>query len=174
MANAGAKKRKEENEKHVRMLRVIILSANGVYILVRVILFYSSFRWPLLFWLLATSTAYYFCYSQIAVMAQPTYDERGELIDGGYNLAMGGLTGYYHDVIYLSAFTQVASIVSGYFWYLYLLIPAYAVWKLWQLVLYPYIFESSPEAVEDARAKKKREKQERQAARQSRLQAGRR
>ena len=40
-----------------------------------------------------TSTAYKLCYDQIRGMALPSYDENGELIDGGYDLNMGGLNG---------------------------------------------------------------------------------
>lgn len=98
-------------------------------------------------------------------MAKPTYDGNGELIDGGFNMNEGGLCGYIHDILYITAFVQLTSIMSDKFWFVYLVIPVFAFYKLWQLVLYPFFFQSSPEGMEDEKAKRKREKMEKKAGR---------
>ncbi|KAI5066935.1 hypothetical protein GOP47_0017463 [Adiantum capillus-veneris] len=105
-------------------------------------------------------------YDQLAKMAKASYDESGELIDGGFDMSGGGLASYLHDVLYITMFVQLSSILSDKFWFVYLVIPAFAFYKLWQLVLYPYIFQSSSEDdTEDAKARKKREKMEKKAGR---------
>lgn len=166
MANQGAKKRKEENERHMKMLLRIILGSNAFFILIRLCFQFSSFGWRMWVALALTSTAYKLCYDQIRGMALPSYDENGELIDGGYDLSMGGLNGYLHDIIYLTAIIQLLSPLTNWAWVLYLLIPGFGLYKLWELVLYPYFTQTAPqEEVEDEKTKKKREKAEKKAAR---------
>ncbi|CAI5518055.1 unnamed protein product [Closterium sp. Naga37s-1] len=173
MANKGAKKRKEENEKHMNRLQKLIVTVNAIYILVRLSLFFASFTWRHWIGLVITTFAYKTCFDQIASLAEATYDETGQLIDGGSDLNMGGLCGYLHDIIYITAFVQIASILSDWFWLIYLIIPAFALWKLWELVLYPYFFQKVEPGEEDPRDKKKREKMERKADRAARLSKGR-
>ena len=60
-----------------------------MYILLRMVLYWSSFG--ILHWIgfVLTSVGYYFCHSAISSLATPTYDEQTkELIDGGADLNM--------------------------------------------------------------------------------------
>ena len=52
----------------------------------------------------------------------PTYGERGELIDGGADLTLGGITAAYFDAIYIAAFVQVTAVLSGKFWLVLLVV----------------------------------------------------
>ncbi|KAK3414860.1 hypothetical protein EUGRSUZ_H00166 [Eucalyptus grandis] len=115
MANQGAKKRKEENARHMARLRHLIIACNVIYILLRMLIFHSSFTWKHWVGLLVTSASYAVPYLQLAKMAQPTYAADGELLDGGFNMSTGGVCGYLHDVIFITSFVQVASIISGKF-----------------------------------------------------------
>jgi hypothetical protein len=65
--------------------------SQGIYILIRLIVFYSSFTWKHWIGLLISSGAYKFTYDQISGMAKPAYDDSGELIDGGSDMKAGGL-----------------------------------------------------------------------------------
>lgn len=56
--------------------------------------------------------------------AEPIYGQNGELIDGGADLDLGGLCTYYHDLIYLAAFVQIASIFTSRAWWIFLLVGA--------------------------------------------------
>ena len=56
--------------------------------------------------------------------AEPTYGPSGELVDGGADLSMGGMCSYYHDLIYLAAIVQVASIVSDRIWWSFLVVSS--------------------------------------------------
>ncbi|XP_019256118.1 PREDICTED: transmembrane protein 208-like isoform X3 [Nicotiana attenuata] len=122
MANQGAKKRKEENARHMKKLFQIILACNVIYLLVRAGIFYSSFTWKHIIGLLLTSLAYALPYKQLDSMSKPSYGDDGELFDGGYDMSTGGICGYLHDVIYITCFVQLASIISDKFWYTYLVI----------------------------------------------------
>lgn len=163
MANQGAKKRKDENKRHMTTLLRVIIICNAVYILARVLILHSSFTWKHVIGLLVTSAAYAFTYLQLSNMAQPAYDENGDLLDGGFDMSTGGVCGYLHDVIYITSFVQLGSIISDKFWYIYLVIPAFAAYKLFNVS--KGLFQSSPEEPEDEKTRRKREKMERKASR---------
>lgn len=168
MANKGAKKRKEENEKHMAFLRNLILISNGLYVFLRVGARYRSLSWLHGLGFVATSAIYKVLYGQLAGMAKADVDEAtGEILDGGFDMSTGGLCSYMHDVLYITCFVQVASILSDKFWYLFLVIPIFAAYKLWGSILQPYFFP--PKGAEEGplsdKEKKKLEKAERKANR---------
>lgn len=54
--------------------------------------------------------------------AVPRYGAGGELIDGGGDLAMGGVTAYYFDAIYIAVFVQFSTVLSSKFWLVFLVV----------------------------------------------------
>ncbi|KAK1256945.1 hypothetical protein QJS04_geneDACA017235 [Acorus gramineus] len=164
MANQGAKKRKEENKQHMVKLLRLVIAANVIYVLLRILVFNSSVTWKHWVGLLLTSMAYTIPYQQLSKMASPAYSDDGELIDGGFDMSTGGVCGYLHDVIYITSFVQLMSILSDKFWYTYLVIPAFGVYKL-SGILKGFLPQGSEGEVEDEKSRKKREKMERKASR---------
>lgn len=55
--------------------------------------YYSTFTWKHWIGLVVTSLAYYVPYQQLDKMATPSYAEDGELLDGGFDMATGGVCG---------------------------------------------------------------------------------
>ncbi|KAL4284198.1 hypothetical protein GQ457_16G005220 [Hibiscus cannabinus] len=163
MANQCAKKRKEENSRHMANLRRLIIACNVIYVLVRMLIFHSSITWKHWVGLLLTSVAYFFPYQQLAQMAKPSYAD-GELLDGGFDMSTGGICGYLHDIIYITSFVQLASIISDKFWYTYLVIPAFGAYKSFGFIS-GFLSQGSEGEVEDEKTRKKREKMERKASR---------
>jgi len=164
MANQGAKKRKEENARHMANLRRLIIACNVIYVLVKMVIFHSSFTWKHWVGLVLTSVAYAIPYKQLANMAQPDYADDGDLLDGGFDMSTGGVCGYLHDVIYITCFVQVMSIISGKFWYTYLAIPAFGLYKSSGLIR-GFLPQGSEGDTEDEKTRKKREKLEKKASR---------
>ncbi|KAL2481070.1 Protein of unknown function (DUF788) [Abeliophyllum distichum] len=164
MANQGAKKRKEENTRHMRNLLRLILASNVIYLVIRVGIFHSSFTWKHWAGLILTSLAYVIPYKQLSAMAKPSYSDDGDLLDGGFDMSTGGICGYLHDIIYITCFVQGSSIISEKFWYIYLVIPGFAAYQLWGLVK-GFLPHGSEGAEEDEKTRKKREKMERKASR---------
>jgi hypothetical protein len=170
MANQAAKKRKAENEAIVARLRKLILIVNLIYILIRVGWMWDSFGFWNMFGFSLICVTNYFLYSWIAALAQPTY-ENGELVDGGHDLNMKGhLSEYYFDIIYIAAFVQIATIFSDWFWLTFLVIPAYAVYYLWDWMA-PFLAskftrsEGSTDVMGANRAERRRkEREDRKAA----------
>ncbi|CAA2996613.1 transmembrane 208 homolog [Olea europaea subsp. europaea] len=94
MANQGAKKRREENTRHMRNLLRLILASNAIYLVIRLGIFHSSFTWKHWAGLILTSLAYVIPYKQLSSMAEPSYSDDGELLDGGFDMSTGGICGY--------------------------------------------------------------------------------
>ncbi|THU44935.1 hypothetical protein C4D60_Mb02t12620 [Musa balbisiana] len=163
MANQGAKKRKEENRRHMANLLRLIIASNVIYILVRMLVFHSTFIWKHWIGLIVTSIAYVMPYKQLDSMAKATYSDDGELLDGGYDMTTGGVCGYLHDLIYITSFVQIMSILSGKFWWTYLVIPAFGAYKV--VGLLKGTLGGSEGEVEDEKSQKKREKMEKKASR---------
>ncbi|OVA06885.1 Protein of unknown function DUF788 [Macleaya cordata] len=143
------------------------ISPRGVviYFVVRMLIFHSSVTWKHWVGLLVTSAAYAVSYIQLAQMAKPAYGDDGELLDGGYDMSTGGVCSYLHDVIYITSFVQVMSILSGKFWYTYLVIPAFAAYKLSGIAKGFLSSHDSEGAPEDEKTRKNREKMEKKASR---------
>ncbi|XP_058113954.1 uncharacterized protein LOC131256887 isoform X1 [Magnolia sinica] len=135
-----------------------------IYVVVRMLFFHSTFTWKHWVGLIVTSVAYAIPYQQLAKMANPTYADDGELLDGGFDMSTGGVCGYLHDVIYITSFVQLMSIISGKFWYTYLVIPGFGLYKLLPF-LRGFLPQGSEGEVEDEKTRKKREKMEKKASR---------
>ncbi|PWA76076.1 hypothetical protein CTI12_AA238210 [Artemisia annua] len=165
MANQGAKKRRDENTRHMNNLFRVIIACNVIYIVLRAGVFYSTFTWLHWVGLILTSLAYYLSYNQLASMAKPTYTDDGDLLDGGFDMSTGGACGYIHDVIYITCFVQIMSIISGKFWWIYAVIPGFAVYKGWGLIKGFLPMGGSEGVEEDEKTRKKREKMEKKASR---------
>jgi hypothetical protein len=72
--------------------------------------------------------AAWFCYTSLAFIAGPSYDESGALVDGGADLTIGGMSSYYHDIVYVAVFLLLATaLVSDWFWFIGLVVRCYAV-----------------------------------------------
>ena len=62
--------------------------------------------------------------NSVLLNAEPIYDASGQLVDGGADLSMGGMCSYYHDLIYLAAIVQMASIFTDRSWWSFLLVSS--------------------------------------------------
>ncbi|KYQ96688.1 transmembrane protein [Tieghemostelium lacteum] len=163
MANSGAKKRKIQNDKEMLKLRVILLVSNLLYIVYRMVIHKDSFGGWNWFSFITMALLNLLAYKLISASAAPTFSAEGELIDGGNDLS-AGLNEYYFDIVYICVITQVIGLFTDKALLLLLTIPGFAFYKLWDMVIKPWIFtpDSTPQ-VEDEKTKKKREKDERKA-----------
>jgi len=102
-------------------------------------------------------------------ISRPTRNAEGELVDGGADLSMAGaLHQYYFDIVYVTAFVQVAVVaVSSWFWLVHLLTVGFATVKLWTGVLQPLFFggtaEDSQQQQQQQRLGSRRQRREKEA-----------
>eukprot|EP01090_Pellita_catalonica_P008886 TRINITY_DN19953_c0_g1_i1.p1 TRINITY_DN19953_c0_g1~~TRINITY_DN19953_c0_g1_i1.p1 ORF type:complete len:175 (-),score=29.48 TRINITY_DN19953_c0_g1_i1:98-622(-) len=166
MANQAAKKRLIENAIIMRRLRMTLLVPNLIYVLFNLLFWYWGAEFGFGFWtgVVLIELVYGVCYLWIHGLAKPEYEDNGKLLSGGSDLTIG-FCEYYFDAIYITIFVQITTLYSNWFWLAYLIIPAYALIKLWGLVK-PFLFggSSAPVAAEpeeeSAMDKKRRRRRE--------------
>lgn len=81
-----------------------------IYVLVRLLIFHSSFTWKHWIGLIVTSAAYFIPYNQLDKMANPTYGDDGELLDGGFDMSTGGICGYVFCLLNVYHYMSVSCI----------------------------------------------------------------
>ncbi|KAI6034084.1 hypothetical protein BKA83DRAFT_4184706, partial [Pisolithus microcarpus] len=81
----------------------------------------------------------------------------GALISSGEDLNQPGVTEWSFDVLYVTWACQVGSGAFGeWFWYFYLVIPLYALFKVWTGLVGPFLWPSSGRST-DGRCKEGRD-----------------
>ncbi|XP_033755458.1 transmembrane protein 208-like [Pecten maximus] len=157
----GQKQIVEENKKTLQFYQYILLGVNGVYWLLQYWLFWDSFT---LFYMFLGVSAVLAClgsYKFMQSMAQAKYTPEGALIDGGLDLNMeSGMSEHAKDLILFTSIVQSVSLLSNYFWLLWLLVPGRAFYMLWVNILAPWIFAPPPE-VDEKKTKKMERKMRR-------------
>ncbi|KDQ64776.1 hypothetical protein JAAARDRAFT_52719 [Jaapia argillacea MUCL 33604] len=186
MANASAKRIASQNETAIRNMRLGMLVSGLLSILLRVLFRRSSLRFSFGFLTLCSTYAItFFMYRFLENNGTPKRDSSGELKSSGEDLSQGGLTELCFDVLYITWACQIGSAAFGeWVWWLYLVIPLYAFYKLWTLVISPFVLgrSAAPGAAEaeapveasSKRQEKLRKRQERGDPRVQRVQAGKR
>jgi len=136
MANKSAKRQALNNAAILSKLRLGFLISNSLFLGIRGFWFYATMTWTLWTIYIITSLIAVGLYVQLIKMAQPRIDSSGGLVDGGDNLSQEGLTSYMFDVIYVTWFIHASvSLISDSFWWLYSVIPCFALYKLISLCL---------------------------------------
>ncbi|CAH1366630.1 transmembrane protein 208 [Tenebrio molitor] len=160
----GAKQIIEENVSTLNFYRNMAIGSNALSLIILV--FYNSTISIILY--LFSCAVYIGTYQFMVYMAKPKYNESGQLLDSGVDLNMeGGIAEHVKDVIILTAGCQIlSSIISNYFWLLWLLAPARGGWILWKNILAPYFFPDVP--FEPEVDEKKQKKMERKMKRMQR------
>ncbi|KAK4049498.1 hypothetical protein OIO90_005449 [Microbotryomycetes sp. JL221] len=119
MAKGNAKRITAANSQAIQQVRLGFLISNAIYV-IHLGLFRSGRTWTRLFYYATTEMIALVFWQQLEGM-----NKRGE------ELAQRGLTAYIFDIIYVTWFVHVTTaLISTKFWYLYLAIPLYALYRL--------------------------------------------
>ncbi|XP_075228576.1 transmembrane protein 208 isoform X2 [Lycorma delicatula] len=154
----GQKQIVEENTATVTFYRNMILGAVGIFVLVKFILGDFFTIQNILLFILA-SICYAASYHFMVFMSKAKLTETGQIIDSGVDLNMeGGIAEHVKDLIILTSAVQVLSLLSNYFWVLWLLAPARGFWLLWVNILSPYFFQQAPAPEVDEKKQRKLER----------------
>ncbi|XP_011328904.1 transmembrane protein 208 isoform X3 [Ooceraea biroi] len=159
----GAKQIKEENASTLSFYTNMALGATGIYFVAMMVLFEFTM---LTITLTAFSAIVYTGSVQfMSYMARATYSESGQLLDSGVDLNMeGGIAEHVKDLIILTSGVQILSLISNYFWLLWLLVPLRGGWMLWKQILAPWFF-AQPEEQPEISEKKQRKLEKKMARR---------
>ncbi|KAI8388399.1 uncharacterized protein BYT42DRAFT_611451 [Radiomyces spectabilis] len=136
MANASSKKIAAANKRTLANLQKGFLIVNAIYILWRAIYHWSSFTISQLVLYVCTGGLSMFFYSVLESSGRPSYDASGSLRSSGDDLNAEGLTAYMFDIIYVTWFVHLTTaFISNKFWFAYLVIPAYALYKCVPMIM---------------------------------------
>ncbi|KAG8231605.1 hypothetical protein J437_LFUL010283 [Ladona fulva] len=153
----GQKQIVEENTATLNFYRNMILGANGIYLLVTA--FLDSIHTANIVLFILSSAAYIGSYQFMAYMCKPKFTDSGQLLDSGVDLNMeGGIAEHVKDLIILTSGCQLMSLISKYFWLLWLLAPIRGFWILWVSILSPWFFQPGPAPEVDEKKQKKMER----------------
>ncbi|CAG9857421.1 unnamed protein product [Phyllotreta striolata] len=157
----GAKQIADENVSTLKFYRNMAVFSNAFSLIV--LYFFNSTISIALY--LFSCMIYIACYQFMAYMARARYTDNGQLLDSGVDLNMeGGIAEHVKDIIILTAGCQIlSSMISNYFWYLWLLAPLRGFWILWKNLLQPYFMQSN--SAEPEVNEKKQKKMERKMKR---------
>ncbi|XP_031828004.1 transmembrane protein 208 [Nomia melanderi] len=161
-ATKGAKQIVEENRTTLSFYRNMIVGALGIYFTVTML--FLNFTTLSIILTIFSGIVYIGSYQFMKYMAQASYSESGQLLDSGIDLNMeGSIAEHVKDLIILTSGVQVLSLISNYFWLLWLLVPLRGGWMLWRQILAPWFFAPAPEQPE--MSEKKQRKLEKRMAR---------
>ncbi|XP_076340659.1 transmembrane protein 208 [Tachypleus tridentatus] len=160
-ATKGQKQIVQENKETLKFYAIMTITTEVLYSIVLILFFWEEFSFY--YWMVIglTLAVYIGNLQFMNYMAKAVYSESGALLDGGIDLNMeSGLAEHLKDLIILTVGVQLLSLLSNYFWFLWLLAPGRAFYLLWVNILGPWIFQPPPEVDE-----KKQKKLERKAKR---------
>lgn len=153
----GQKQIVEENKKTLAFYQNIILTVNIIYFGVEFIFFWDSFTALEIIMSCLAGLVYFGSFRFMKKMATPTWGEESTLLDGGIDLNLeSGMAEHCKDIILMTVIVELLSLISNYFWLLWLLVPGRAFYLLWVNVLAPWFFEAPPEENEKKQRKLER------------------
>eukprot|EP00455_Lapot_gusevi_P047100 TRINITY_DN6310_c0_g1_i1.p1 TRINITY_DN6310_c0_g1~~TRINITY_DN6310_c0_g1_i1.p1 ORF type:complete len:157 (+),score=40.23 TRINITY_DN6310_c0_g1_i1:61-531(+) len=150
MAGGAEKKRARAEAETKTLYTYIVIGINVVYFLYRILWHWSSFEF---------STAL-----GLAFFSFVNYTTLSVIFGA---LETGTSYTYWQDVMFINWFVQVTSMFSGWFWFVYLVIPGYAIYQFFPLIKGYFTSPAEPETpeTEDEKSRRSRERRERRATR---------
>jgi len=157
----GQKQILEENKETLKFYLYLTVGSAVLNAVVNMFVFANSFTTLYVILLLASTLTCFSGHQFMTFMAKAQFDPDGKLTDAGADLNVeSGLAEHVKDLIILTSSCQVLSLISNYFWLLWLLAPGRAMHLLWANIIGPWIFQPAP--TEEINEKKQR-KMERKA-----------
>eukprot|EP00761_Pharyngomonas_kirbyi_P000829 gb/GECH01000830.1/.p1 GENE.gb/GECH01000830.1/~~gb/GECH01000830.1/.p1 ORF type:complete len:179 (+),score=46.22 gb/GECH01000830.1/:1-537(+) len=133
-------KRIKSNNEMIKKHLIITIIVLAIYLLYRVLYHWDSFKnWQWFGFMGVLLPGYFGAFSMIQKAAAPTTSDRGEIIDVEDLNRVEGLTEYMFDILYISWFVQITTMFSEWFWVIYLVIPAFLLFKAWTGILGPLL-----------------------------------
>ncbi|GLH00362.1 Uncharacterized protein GBIM_06760 [Gryllus bimaculatus] len=154
----GQKQIVDDNQATLNFYRNMVFIASGTFLTVTCV-FFDSFTISNTVLFLFAAIVYVASYQFMSYMARAKYTDAGQLLDAGVDLNMeGGIAEHVKDLIILTSGCQLLSLISNYFWLLWLLAPARGFWILWRSVLAPWFFQEEPQSAAMTEAEEKKQR----------------
>jgi len=134
MAGGSAKKVAAQNTTAIKNLRIGLLVTCLSTLVLRFIIFRRSYNLVQIFLIALPFIPSIALYNYLTKLGQPVRDGSGRVLSPGGDLNQGGITEWAFDILYITWACQVGSALLGeWLNFLYLVIPAFGLYKLWGL-----------------------------------------
>jgi len=134
MAGGSAKKVAAQNANAIKNLRIGLLVTCVSTLALRFIIFRRSHNLVQLFLIAFPFIPSLTIYNYLTKLGKPARNDSGSLLNPGGDLNQGGITEWAFDILYITWACQIGSALLGeWFNFLYLVIPAFGLYKLWGL-----------------------------------------
>ncbi|TFK43184.1 hypothetical protein BDQ12DRAFT_731238 [Crucibulum laeve] len=147
MANASAKRIANQNETTVKTLKLGMIVPTIISLVLRFLLRRSSLppsKGSLAIYVVTFFPAFFLSNYLVKIGTTRRDPTTGTLISYGEDLNQSGVTEWCFDILYVTWICQVGSGAFGeWVWWLYMVIPIYAVFKLWTSVISPLLLGRS-------------------------------
>lgn len=164
-ATRGQKQILDENKSTINFYLIMSCSSMSIYLILMLCFFSDSFTLKYQALTVFAGCVFGACIVTMNLMAKAAYSETGALLDGGLDLNMkDGFAEHLKDLIILTTLVQLLSLISNYFWFVWLFAPGRASFLLWTGLIAPYFFAPAPE-VDEVREEKKQRKLDRRMKR---------
>ncbi|KAJ3723254.1 hypothetical protein EV361DRAFT_879584 [Lentinula raphanica] len=168
MANASAKRIASQNEATVKNLRLGLFIPTLLSFILRFLFRRDSLppsKGSLALYLGTFFPAFFLSRYLTQIGTTRRDPTTGTLISYGEDLNQSGLIEWAFDVLYITWACQIGSGAFGeWFWWLYTVIPLYAIYKLWVSVISPFVLgrsssqtDSSPQSNTEENGTSKRQ-----------------
>lgn len=118
MAKSSAKKLFKKNVDTLRTHVISSLAVNLAYVIIRILMTGLTISNELMFIIVNLVSVLLYIYFR--ALSKPSYDGTGQLVDAGEELNGNNVTAYLFDIVYIGWFATLGSLISGYFWYIYI------------------------------------------------------
>ncbi|KAM6495576.1 Protein of unknown function (DUF788) domain containing protein [Amanita muscaria] len=140
MANAAAKRIANQNESTVKVLKLGMFIPTLLSFILRLLFRRSWSKGSLAIYIVTFFPAFFLSNYLTKIGTTRRDPITGTLISYGEDLGQPGVTEWCFDIVYITWACQIGSAIFGdWFWWLYMVIPIYAVFKLWSSVVSPFI-----------------------------------
>ncbi|KAG6330841.1 hypothetical protein ID866_8249 [Astraeus odoratus] len=147
MAKGAAKRVASQNEQTIKHLRLGMVAPTILSLLLRLLFRRDSLppsKGSLLIYVLTYLPALFLSRYLENIGSSRRDSATGALISSGEDLNQPGVTEWCFDILYVTWACQIGSGAFGeWFWYLYLVIPLYAIFKIWTSFIGPMLLGSS-------------------------------
>ncbi|RIA95749.1 hypothetical protein C1645_449885 [Glomus cerebriforme] len=161
MAKQSDKKIAQENLRYLGNLKRGFLIVNAIYIFYQILYHYYSFTFWLATGYLVTTGITLFLWKQLVTYGSPKYSSDGTTVNwSGEDLNSEGLIAYMFDIIYITWFVHLTSMFFTWAWYIFLVIPSFAIYKVWTFFIKPNFFSDGNMAGYDSQKSNRKKKME--------------
>ncbi len=136
MSKSNEKKKNAQNQKIVQNHTVISLGIYALYLLYRFLYHYGTLSKTVMTLFTVSSLIFAYALKSIRSSAVPYIDERGHItVLTDLTQVSGSLMEYMFDIVYVQWIILVLGLVTDRTWWLWLIVPVFALYKILSFVL---------------------------------------